>query len=373
MPRISEDHSARLIHALRGMEVADGPWVTTSLSRFCTLPDGVFLLEPSERWRDAGFSFGGRLLLTPSWAVFAADREDGIRASNRFNTVMSRGGNYALSSFAVVESEYAATAMLPMLFPHLANPDLPRAPGHVRTPLDLPGIPGGLGIRGSNGSERQAMQVAFSLGPVLHWLTVHSTGLPAPPHEPEEVVAPMSLLHERLAALPPPREPPRPARRAGPPRSRWTRMRRFPVSVDTDDHLLLILDPEGDDPDAFPGHLIEGERLAPGSGAVMLVTESRGGGRYVVEVWPAEPPRDMGDWDEVAECDLVSASGTIQLASLFMDDVSREIPIDPGLHRVRVSCADLALASGIGRGRERYRIQIFPSVQERGYTLLKPS
>ncbi|MFG2313225.1 hypothetical protein ACGFS9_31895 [Streptomyces sp. NPDC048566] len=89
-----------------------------------------------------------------------------------------------------------------------------------------------------------------------------------------------------------------------------------------------------------------------------------------VEVWDAvPPPQKAADWDEVAEADFESISGTMAVWSMHTGRMDGDIKLGEagGCWRVRACCsgraeaAALSEAEGAATGAERYLLQFWPS------------
>ncbi len=91
-----------------------------------------------------------------------------------------------------------------------------------------------------------------------------------------------------------------------------------------------------------------------------------------LEFLESEPTIDLQSWDQVVECSLKMASGSLVLAGCtdqFPD--ARRFAIAPGVYRVRVSYANLSSLSSDGLdGDDHYRVQLWPGTED-GVSILR--
>lgn len=102
--------------------------------------------------------------------------------------------------------------------------------------------------------------------------------------------------------------------------------------------------------------------LATGPDLIAVGTARNMDVPVILEISAAEPAVDVADWDQVIECGLALASGTL-LAFGCTDDIgaAARFAVDPGSYRARISYGGLADLSDDGLdGDDRYRVQLWP-------------
>jgi hypothetical protein len=79
-----------------------------------------------------------------------------------------------------------------------------------------------------------------------------------------------------------------------------------------------------------------------------------------IELWDAEPPHDLGDWDHLVEASLDVGSGRIVLAGAEGEADLDPIEVERGTYRLRSSATGLDGADEMDGG-DRYRVQLWPA------------
>lgn len=79
-----------------------------------------------------------------------------------------------------------------------------------------------------------------------------------------------------------------------------------------------------------------------------------------LELWEAEPPADLDDWDHVVDASLELRSGRLGLGWVEGPAELKPLEVLPGVYRLRSSAAGLDGADEMDGG-DRYRIQLWPS------------
>jgi len=102
--------------------------------------------------------------------------------------------------------------------------------------------------------------------------------------------------------------------------------------------------------------------LAAGPDLVAVGTARNMDVPVTIEILSREPASDVADWDQVIECGVMFASGTVMAFGCtdYRPDAAR-FAVEPGTYRARVSYADLDDLSDDGLdGNDRYRVQLWP-------------
>jgi hypothetical protein len=87
-----------------------------------------------------------------------------------------------------------------------------------------------------------------------------------------------------------------------------------------------------------------------------------------LEIWSAEPPGDLGEWDHEVDADFNVAAGPIYFeASGGGPVITAEVP--PGTYRVRIS--GRGLTDTWPHGDESYRLRLWPRDQDQAPELRK--
>jgi hypothetical protein len=90
---------------------------------------------------------------------------------------------------------------------------------------------------------------------------------------------------------------------------------------------------------------------------------TRGGPLVVLlEAWASQPPLDLADWDDVAEAEVTSATGLVELAAPLEGPTpyTPNLVDGPGTFRLRVSVRGREQAFS-GSGPEVHRLQCWPA------------
>ncbi|WP_405961309.1 hypothetical protein OG235_37245 [Streptomyces sp. NBC_00024] len=130
-------------------------------------------------------------------------------------------------------------------------------------------------------------------------------------------------------------------------------------------HQFDISDEDGPTgPDLARGH---NGLLRVSEGATVVMTGIHTGDVDVtVILHQAEPPPDIGDWQEIVEISAYSASGELMVRGI-MDDLDEELPVlsfnGPGSYRLRVHARgrDTAVDLAPDEVTEWYLIQAWPA------------
>lgn len=95
--------------------------------------------------------------------------------------------------------------------------------------------------------------------------------------------------------------------------------------------------------------------IAVGTARNMLVP-------LTLEILSGEPVKDFHEWDQVIECAVTFASGTvIAFGCTENPDDAERLQVEPGSYAARVSYGKLSDLSEDGlEGNDRYRVQLWP-------------
>jgi hypothetical protein len=79
-----------------------------------------------------------------------------------------------------------------------------------------------------------------------------------------------------------------------------------------------------------------------------------------IELWSAEPPADLDDWDHVVEASLEVSSGRVSLEGVEGPADSEPVEVAAGVYRLRSSASGLD-GAGEMEGGDGYRVQLWPA------------
>ncbi len=119
---------------------------------------------------------------------------------------------------------------------------------------------------------------------------------------------------------------------------------------------------DGDLSDAWTDDAVE-QLFAVGPGVVGIGTVRNMDVPVSVEILEAETAVDLGAWDQVVECTLVTQSANLVIAGCtdYFPDAAR-IPVAPGIYRLRACYAGLdTLSDDDLEGNDRYHLQLWPA------------
>jgi hypothetical protein len=128
-----------------------------------------------------------------------------------------------------------------------------------------------------------------------------------------------------------------------------------------------LVDPQTEDDDPLMRSLTQGQdsrRFVGFDRMINILTPSQYNWEapLTLEVWDERPPLELDDWDHVVEGPFPAPSGTIYFeASGGGTPIEARIP--PDAYRARVSGVGFVAGVGEIKGRERWRVQLWPAAE----------